>query len=342
MGKNCSVLGWTSTLSAPLSSQLAAVLAGFVFTSIVFLISRDGRRHARTLGLFCAAFVILGFDSHLFSVLSGSELDTKCARVWTEGITASGLLGVGSMAIITGVIWLLPVGPLESKSLSNASTAVTGETDAFRESVNDTVHLNGIVLTMAYGVSVAVTVLLASTTYNYIFVVESGKVSTAAVVWILMSPVIVAAVALAIAVWRRVQVRRRPNEEDRISAMAFKISPYGILAYALAGTVFVGLMGNLGDQWFDPISKGIVIASIFSGLVIPGTLFVALIHAMPRLSPRKPKTKQNESEGNGDARSAGAVYATRFRLMLSKFSASSDAKKLDNQDTPLPQGTDVS
>jgi hypothetical protein len=108
MGKGCLILGWGTTLSAPLSSQLAAVLAGFVFTSIVFLISREGRTHSRALGLFCAAFVVLGFDSHLFAVLSGSVNDPFCGRVWTQAVTASGLLGTGAMAIITGIIWLLP------------------------------------------------------------------------------------------------------------------------------------------------------------------------------------------------------------------------------------------
>ena len=93
MGPDCPVLGWSAALSAPLSANLAAVLTGFVFTSIVFIISNDGRKHARALGLFCAAFVVLGFDSHLFSVLSGTVNDKVCSRVWSEGVTASGMLG---------------------------------------------------------------------------------------------------------------------------------------------------------------------------------------------------------------------------------------------------------
>jgi hypothetical protein len=291
MGKDCSVLGWTATLSAPLSSQLAAVLAGFVFTSIVFLISRDGRKHARALGLFCAAFVILGFDSHLFGVISGTTLDRACSRVWTEDITASGLLGVGAMAIITGIIWLLPIGAMQSPNISNTASNATGALEDSKDNIDDAVHLNGIVLTMAYGVSVAVTVLLASTTYNYVYVVSSGKVSTTATIWILVSPAIVVTIALAIACWRKFR-GRLPHQEDRIAAIAFSISPYGILAYAIAGTIFVGLIGNLGSRSFYPPSSAIVITGIFSGLVIPGMLFVTLIHAIPHLSSRRTRTKR--------------------------------------------------
>jgi hypothetical protein len=298
VGRDCTVLGWSATLSAPLSSQLAAVLAGFVFTSIVFLISSEGRKHARALGLFCAAFVILGFDSHLFSVLTGSALDTYCSRVWTEAVAASGLLVVGAMAIIAGIIWLLPVGPLKARR--EASITPRSRTDDPQDKVDDIIRLNGIVLTMAYGVSVAAMVLLAATVENYLDVVRSGKVPTTWSALVLASPVVVGAVALAIALWRRLQSDRSQKKKERISTMALQLAAYGILAYALIGTVFVGLISNLGNNWWQPASKGVVVASITLGLFIPGLLLIALIHAIPQLSTRE--ARGNDDKHNADRR----------------------------------------
>lgn len=272
---NCLILGWNATLSAPLSSQLAAVLAGFVFTSIVFLISREGRKHSRALGLFCAAFVVLGFDSHLFGVLSGSTDDPFCGRVWTQAVTASGLLGTGAMAIIIGIIWLLPVGPIESR---NDERPNSSQHSHLAGRASEAVRLNGIVLTMAYGVAVGVMVLLAATIHDYLLVVTHNQAPDSWSAWTFASPVIVAAITAAVALLRR----QLPAMADRIPAAALKLATYGILIYALAGTIFVGVVGNLSLRWWTPVSGGIVAGSVASGLVAPSLLFVALAHAMPR------------------------------------------------------------
>jgi hypothetical protein len=284
MGKGCLILGWGTTLSAPLSSQLAAVLAGFIFTSIVFLISREGRTHSRALGLFCAAFVVLGFDSHLFSVLSGSVNDPFCGRVWTQAVTASGLLGTGAMAIITGIIWLLPIGPLDP-ALDTQQMNVPGSRGAYL-GIKDDLRLNGTVRTMAYGVSIGVTVLLAATIYDYLLVVTRGKVPGPWTAWTLASPALVVAIAVAVAILRS----RSQEMGDRTPGVALKLATYGILIYALAGTVFIGIASNLSRHWWNPAQSWVVATSVVSGLVIPGLLIVALIHAIPRLASRTVST----------------------------------------------------
>src|SRR5262245_6476686 len=93
----CPTHGWSVIASASMDSQLAGVLAGFVFTGIVLLFGRHGPKNIQALGLFCAAFVALGFDSYLFGELSGGISDPFCVRIWTEEMTAAGMLAVGAM-----------------------------------------------------------------------------------------------------------------------------------------------------------------------------------------------------------------------------------------------------
>jgi hypothetical protein len=88
MNDGCPVHGWSVVASAAMDSQLAGVLAGFVFTSFVLLLGRRGSKDKQSLGLFLAAFVALGFDSHLFGVVSGDATDPFCIRVRTEAMPA--------------------------------------------------------------------------------------------------------------------------------------------------------------------------------------------------------------------------------------------------------------
>lgn len=272
------MLGWSVTGSAPLESQLSAVLAGFVFTSIVFLFGREGQTQSHTLGLFCAAFVTLGFDSHLFSVVSGSASDTICLRVWSLAMPASGMLGVGAMAIITGITWLLP------SHLSN--TSIT--TDKARQNGNlHSVNLNGIVLAMAYGVSVTVILLLGSTTYSYFYVVKyPHAVPNAWADWTWVAPLIVGALAIAFALMRRFWRQHHPHSVDRFSERALQLAAYGIMAYAIIGTVFSGLVTELANSWWRSSHASIVFGSVAIGLIMPGLLMIALVHAKPALHER--------------------------------------------------------
>lgn len=180
------------------------------------------------------------------------------------------------MAIIIGIIWLLPI----SRNDADTRDAVA----ALEREAHDVVRLNGIVLTMAYGVSLAVTVLLASTMYNYFYVVRSGHVPATWVDWTLASPAVVVALAAIIGLMRR--VTRTDRAKDLISVRTLGFSAHGVLVYAIAGTVFSGLIGNLGNTWWHPVPRIIIGASIVMGLVIPCLLFIGLIHAMPRLPTR--------------------------------------------------------
>src|SRR5438132_1335122 len=86
---------WDPVAGFDAYSALEGLLAGFVFSGIVFLIAARTAavQRIRTLMLFVSAFVVLAFASYL-SALSGGE--AVCLRAWSVQMVSSGLLGLGA------------------------------------------------------------------------------------------------------------------------------------------------------------------------------------------------------------------------------------------------------
>ncbi|WP_433734180.1 hypothetical protein ACQP0C_18795 [Nocardia sp. CA-129566] len=108
----CTTHGWSAITSATTHSQLAGVLAGFLFTGIVLLFGRTGRDYTQTIGLFTGAFFVLAVNSYEYSLIAGNTppeatFAEQCALVWSQMMPASGLLAVGGTALTCGVSWLL-------------------------------------------------------------------------------------------------------------------------------------------------------------------------------------------------------------------------------------------
>lgn len=110
--QDCTTHGWSIITSAATHSQLAGVLAGFLFTGIVFLFTRSGRDHTQTIALFTATFFVLAIDSYEYSVIAGNKpaegkFEEQCPFIWSQMMPAAGSLGVGAVALTCGVTWLL-------------------------------------------------------------------------------------------------------------------------------------------------------------------------------------------------------------------------------------------
>jgi hypothetical protein len=294
----CIIHGWSIFPSASMDSQLAGVLAGFTFTGIVFLFGRPGPKNTQALGLFCAAFVALGFDSHLFGVISGGTPDPFCARVWSQEMTAAGMLAVGAMAIITGISWLLASHLKDEPEVSDALKAGP---------VGPVVNLNRMVPIMAYGVGVAATLLLAVTTYDYIAVIFP-KHTPAVIGWLaLVTPLLVGTASGLIAVWRACRARTKENvTKVGMSTTAVRFAAYGILVYAVAGPVFTGVIGEFRASWWLQPSVAVVSPTIGTGLAFPAVLMIALIQAVSPLSTERAEEPRDSvlSEPKGSIESA--------------------------------------
>lgn len=278
MNNGCPTHGWSVIASASMDSQVAGVLAGFVFTSIVLLLGRRGPKNTQALGLFCAAFIALGFDSHLWGVISGGSPDPFCARVWSEAMTAAGLLAVGGMAIITGISWLLA-------SHLDVTTG-TGQLPGPAE-VHSVIDLDRLVRLMAYGVACTVTLLLWATTFDYLSIVYPVHTPTFLTWSTLISPVFVGLTSAGIAlVVPRLANRNTSVVRSNIANVALRVAAYGILAYAVGGPVFASVVAELGANWWRPPSQSLTAAAVTAGLALPALLMIALVLAVPPLAAK--------------------------------------------------------
>lgn len=275
MNNGCAIHGWSPIASASADSQLAGVLAGFVFTGIILLFGRRGPKNTQALGLFCSAFVALGLDSHLFGVISGGMQDPFCVRVWSEGMTAAGLLAVGAMAVITGLSWLLA---------SHVEATTEGE-DSKPSQPSRAINLDWMVRVIAYGVGVTVTLLLASTTYDYLSIVYTARIPGFLAWSVTLSPISVATISVGIALLTRRISDNRGLNRSNIANIGLRVAAYGILSYVVAGPIFAGVISELtAGVWRHP-SPFVVGAALSAGLVLPALLMVALVQAVPCLSP---------------------------------------------------------
>jgi hypothetical protein len=111
---HCASAGWSAVTSATANATLAGLLAGFMLNGIVVLLSRQpgpGQRvgYFQSASLLFAAFVALGLDSFLFGLITGDQTPVACRRAWTEAMFAAGLLGVGTVAVVVSIVFLLGV-----------------------------------------------------------------------------------------------------------------------------------------------------------------------------------------------------------------------------------------
>jgi hypothetical protein len=111
---DCGTNGWSIVASAQASSNLAGILAGFLFFGLIYLLGRDEKR-GEIVSLFTASFIILAFASYLFSRISGfsapSDPDpaaaSSCKGAWMAGMIAMAMLDVGAATMTVGLGYLL-------------------------------------------------------------------------------------------------------------------------------------------------------------------------------------------------------------------------------------------
>lgn len=293
MNNGCPAHGWTAIGSAALDSQLAGVLAGFVFTGIVLLFGRPGPKNIQAIGLFCPVFVALGFDSHLYGVVSGESPDPFCGRVWTQDMICAGLLGVSAMAIVTGLSWLLA---------SHLDEVARGGKRFDLNYTGKVIDLDRLVRLMAYGVGVTVTLLLAATTYDYLSIIYKAHIPAILTWTALLSPVFVLVVSGGIAFsGARYASRNHSVTRATIANRGLRIAAYGMLCYAVTGPVAAGVISELGKRWWQSPSGVITCIAIIAGLGVPALLMIALVQAVPPLFPR-PQASQPTSTPNSNGR----------------------------------------
>lgn len=217
---------------------------------------------------------VLGFDSYLFSLISGGNTDPICLRVWSQGEAASGMLGVGGLAVVTGISWLL-AGHLNDEEHHRAKGP---ENEERAEIVTNLDHLSRFAV---HGVMVAIALLLTATALDYLRLTALRHMSAWTEWFSAASPLIIASAALA-------AVRRRSSFGRSVSSTRYldsapKYASFGVLSYAIVGPIFAGIVTHLPDSWWHSLQGAIVSLALLIGLVIPIALLVLLIQAVPPL-----------------------------------------------------------
>ncbi|MFD8491863.1 hypothetical protein [Amycolatopsis sp. NPDC059657] len=252
------------------------MLAGFVFTAMIILFGRSGVANSRTLGLFSAAFVVLAFDSYLFSLISGGSFDRLRQRIWAETMAASGLLAVGGIALISGIAWLL-ANYTQTEQASAHSVPASSETGR-------PVDLQTLSQRMVLGVGAGVTLLLAMTTLDYISVTLNEPAPTLIIVGAYVLPIGVVALA---AILSKVRSSRFKSDGSSIIELplprSLSTAISSTLTYGIVGPLFAGAVTNIGDDFFNKTSWPLITLAIVIGFVIPVALIVLLVYTVPRI-----------------------------------------------------------
>ena len=182
MGVGCSLTGWSAVASAPANTTLAAVLAGFMINGIILLLSRKpeemNAKYIQALSLLFSAFIILGLDAYLFSLVTGDSTDiigkvSACRRAWTEAMFAAGLLAIGAVAIVVGFVLLFDA--YFCSDLKNESKLSYG---------NSLKLLSNLCNAIRVGVAVVTITLLFLSVRSYLLAVFDGSVPILAIVFI--------------------------------------------------------------------------------------------------------------------------------------------------------------
>lgn len=278
MELRCPDADWSILSVAPPYSQLAGVLAGFVFTGLVVLLalpSRDSLR-IRTLTLFVSAFLVLSLDSYQWGLLAGDSVDVKaCNRLLAGGEIASGLLGLGAVAIFSGVNWLL-ASHLQSPPSESEPSAPTHDS---REYLIVVRQLETVCRLALYSLGAIVVTLLAVTARDYVRVVLKDS-NFPWVEWaVLAYPVAILLIVISLEGNRRRS--GGPGNNGRIRAII--IGALGSVLYGATATVFVGVIVGIPANFWVNTPLWMVWTTLFLGLLAPAPSLIALIYASPRL-----------------------------------------------------------
>lgn len=264
---------WSIVTSSATNSQLAGVLAGVLFTGMVLLFGRKGQAYLQTIALYAAAFLSLGLDSYLFSLITGirpaavgKEVSADaCLQAWAQGMPASGLLATGGTALACGIGWML-------------STHLTSQTDAPTRA--DHKYIRRLTGVLAIVLIATTTLLLTQTTLDFLDVMYHFRANGALKLVVGVSG-LSAALACALLASRRTRrmIAAPPDSELEWGNLPF--ATYLIMAMSFGGTIFAGVLTRNPSEWTDLATHVVVGFGLVFGLIGPAVVSVLLANSLP-------------------------------------------------------------
>lgn len=279
---------WSDAGSAATYSQLAGVLAGFVFTALILVLGRNRTlSDLHTLSLFLTAFIVLALASYLYGVLSGDNLAAACGRAATEDQIASGLLGLGATVLVSGLSWLLAghATPNEGDPGVRPRSTIVQLVRLIRGSDEDGAAVIELASRLVvYGVGLVAIALLAVTAASYVGLSFSGN----APAWLqLCVQVIPVAAFLVVAIMKSLLPRILPKRgrravADRRLGKATAIYTLLSITYAVLGTVLSGTLANIPVADWTPVPPAIAVIALVVSTAMPIPIILAFVYLVPR------------------------------------------------------------
>lgn len=314
---------WSIITSAGTNSTLAGVLGGFMITAITVLFLTKGRSElvGQSIALFAAGVVILGLDSYLFSMITGSQLNTfdeaienignvsiienvenvenvdpqiieqlrvlaeqkreVCQKIWAQGLYASGMLAVGGTALAAGIGWLLATFATSKQSKKVGSSYPRRLTATGKSLVEVGACIIGVTLVTA-------TILLGKRIddyFNYLSLMGGNRAPPGWVRW----PGLVAAGAMTIAacgstLWVRTKRFKKKfdfRKPKDVHAGRMKPTVLSILILAFASSLLAAISTTQSLSLLQP-SWGII---LLFGYLFPLGIFAAICLSGPSVKP---------------------------------------------------------
>lgn len=262
---------WSVIESASANSTLAGVLAGFLVAAIAVLYQQSRSSHGHTLALFFSGVVTLGLASHLFSSVSGlvAMSNEACARAWSQGIVASGMLATGSIALVAGLAWMLT--RVADGHTSRALGVLGGALTACLVFI--------------------VTLRLVGTAVQYLGYIYGGAIPTGYVYMMGIVGAVSVVWGATVSTVRTLTFLRKSLTEHAV------LAPPKALPWATAITAVLAVLASAwtGAMPFVPLGEltggklhYVAIPTLVVGLVLPGVFAVLISHSVPKLESATP------------------------------------------------------
>jgi hypothetical protein len=267
---------WSIIASASTNSALAGVLAGFLLAAVAVLYDKDRAEHAQTLALFFSGVVTLGIDSYLFSHVTGIKpvagaFDQACARAWTQGIAASGMLVVGTIALTAGLVWMLTRFAIDHPSHSSKFLGLLGGV------------LTGCIILIT-------TLLLVVTAAQYLHVAYRGDLPKGLMNTIYTLGLIPVFVGGAVVFVRTRAVVKNmpapgtaPNNSLLPDPVVLPYATVGMAILAFFAPVLSGAVPLMPTHWASDPNPLFLGATLIIGVWAPGVIAVLLGCSVPRI-----------------------------------------------------------
>lgn len=247
----CLDSAWQPTTAAPTLSALSSVLAGFVFAGVVLLLQRSepDRRPPHSLRLLISSFMVLSVCALLYATMSG---EGDSLRSWTQAMVSAGLLGTGSLGVLSGVAWLA----IDSHPRYAEAARYTA--------------------TIATWLASAIAVFLLTTAVYYLRDIYpegmSPPTSLAVFVWLLPTVLEIALLLLVVA-----QRRGWDRSGERFIKIAADLSVASSLGCMVCFNLAGGLVGTAGQR---PRTWAVATA-VLCALALSAVAVIAQVLALP-------------------------------------------------------------